>query len=112
MSSNSKITAVVFSYNRNITDKIVPKLSELNLIKDIIIVSNASDKGNENFIKSDYFFSGETIRRVIEKTSEPYLLFIIAEKKIDLDDKGVNKIIKEAVLANKKPENLFARLES
>jgi len=100
MSLDRKIATVVFSYNKNITDRIVSNLNGLNLISDIIIVSINSDEGNENIIRSDHFFSGDTIKNVIEKALTPYLFFINADKTVNIDEKGVNKIIIEAEKPN------------
>lgn len=100
MSSNKKITAAIFSLDKNITDKIVSKLSSFNQILDIIIVSKNSDESIKNSIGTDHLFSGDTIRKIIDKASTPFLFFINADKTVNIDEKGVNKFIIEAEKPN------------
>jgi hypothetical protein len=95
MDSN-KITAAIFSTNYSSTERIRSNLKEINLISDLITVS-AKDLGQENLIISDQPFSGETIRKVIEKFPTRYAMFIIGNQTIELNKQGVEKFILEAL---------------
>jgi len=94
MDSN-KITAAIFSTNYSSTERIRSNLKEINLISDLITVS-AKDLGQENLIISDQPFSGETIRKAIEKIPTRYAMFIIGSQTIELNRQGVDKFILEA----------------
>jgi GT2 family glycosyltransferase len=94
MNNNKEITAAIFSFNSDITAKIISSLSEIGLINKIIVVSNNEIKDKTiSLIKSDYPFSSETIRKVIEKTSTPYLLLINGSRQVELTNDAVNNFI-------------------
>ena len=100
MDSNNKITAAIFSFNNNITEKIISNLRETELVKEIIIISDYEIGDNISLVKSNHPFGGETIRKVIEQVSTKYLIFIIGNRVIEIKGDGVEKFISEAEKAN------------
>jgi hypothetical protein len=92
----NRITAVIFSSNYISTERILSNLKEINSISDIINVS-AKYSGQENLILSDHPFSGATIRKVIEKISTRYAMFIVGSRTIELTEQGVEIFISEAL---------------
>jgi len=100
MSSNKKITSAIFSSDKNITDKIVLNLNDISLISDTIIISNDPDRNNKNFIKLANYYSGNTIAKVIEKVSTPYLLIVSGDRMVVIDERVVKEIMKEAEKPN------------
>ncbi len=97
---SNKITAAIFSFDKNITDKILSNLREIDCVEEIIIVSTDEINSNSNTIKSTQLFSGETIRDVINKTSTKYLMLIDGNRIIELSRKAVKKFISEAEITN------------
>lgn len=94
MNNNKKITAAIFSFNSDITIKIISSLNEIRLIDKIIVVSNNEIKdGTISLIKSDYPFSSETIRQVMKKTSTPYLLMINGSRQVELTKDAVDNFV-------------------
>lgn len=97
---SNKITAAIFSFDKNITDKILSNLREIDLVEEIIIVSADEINSNSNTIKSTQLFSVETIRDVINKTSTKYLMLINGNRIVELSRKAVKKFISEAEITN------------
>ncbi len=96
MNNNQKITAAIFSFDSNITAKIISNLNEIELIDKIIVISkNEINDNTISLIKSDHPFSSDTIRKVIEKTLTPYLLFINGSKNVELTKDAVNNFISQ-----------------
>jgi len=93
MESN-KITATVFSFNNNSTDKIISNLNDVTLISDIIIVSD-EESAYKNSVLSNYPFSGETIREIVEKIQTRYALLIIENMVIDINENSLEKLLSE-----------------
>jgi len=97
MSTNKKITAVIFSFNRNVTAKIISNLNQSELFDKIIIVSSSQINDNTLcFIKSDHPFSSEAIRKVVEETSTTYLLLINTNNYVELTNVAVNNFMSES----------------
>ena len=91
-----KITAAVFTFNDSFTKRIVSNLNEIEVIKEIIIVSNDKVGKDINLIKSAYPFGSETIRKIIQQTSTKYLMFINGNKLIELNKNSVEKYLSAA----------------
>ena len=95
MKSN-KITAVVFSLDDDITKIILSDLNEIKDVEEIIVVTNYEVSNNIHSIKTDYPFSGETIRNIFNQTSTKYLILIYGNKLIHLKVNCIEKYISEA----------------
>lgn len=94
---NNKITAVIFSFNNDVTARIVSHLSEVELVDKIIVVSKDEILNKSILlIKSDYPFGGETIRKIIDATLTPYFLIIIGIREVELIEDVFVKFIAEA----------------
>ena len=98
MGTNKKITAVIFSFNNNITSRIISKLNEIEVIDKIVIVSTIDiNIDTVSLIKYKYLFAGETIGKIIERTSTPYLLLINGNKYVELTKDAVDNFISQTV---------------
>src|SRR4030066_675682 len=98
MGTNKKITAVIFSFNNNIPSRIISKLNEIEVIDKIVIVSTIDiDIDTVSLIKYRYLFAGETIGKIIERTSTPYLLLINGNKYVELTKDAVDNFISQTV---------------
>jgi len=91
MGSN-KITAVVFSSDKSLIEKTVSNLNKINLLSDIIILSDIALL-NINVIVANHFYSGETIKRIIEKVSTRYAMFIIGNRIIEINESSIEKYL-------------------
>lgn len=100
MDINNKIAAAIFSFDKKITKRIISNLKEIELVSEIIIVSDTEISDNVNFVKSADPVSGEAIKRVIEKTSTKYLMFINGSRIVKITGKAVEKFISEAQKVN------------
>ena len=87
MDINNKIAAAIFSFDKKITKRIISNLKEIELVSEIIIVSDTEISDNVNFVKSADPVSGEAIKRVIEKTSTKYLMFINGSRIVKITGK-------------------------
>jgi len=100
MDINNKIASAIFSFDKKITKRIISNLKEIELVSEIIIVSDTEISDNVNFVKSADPVSGEAIKRVIEKTSTKYLMFINGSRIVKITGKAVEKFISEAQKVN------------
>lgn len=100
MDINNKIATAIFSFDKKITKRIISNLKEIELVSEIIIVSDTEISDNVNFVKSADPVSGEAIKRVIEKTSTKYLMFINGSRIVKITGKAVEKFISEAQKVN------------
>jgi len=107
MITNKKITAVIFSFNNNITSRIISELNKIEAIDKTIFVSNTEVNDNTIYlIKSDYPFSSEVIKKVIEQSSTSYLFIIDGSRQTDLTEDSVNAFIAQA--ENKKAGLIYS----
>ena len=98
MGTNKKVTAAIFSFNSDITGRIISELDEIEMIDKIVVISKTQfDNKTICLIKSDYPFSSEAIKKVIEETITPYLLLINGSTYIELTKEAVNNFISQAV---------------
>ncbi len=93
---NRKITAVIFSYNSEITKQLVSDLTKLHLIHKIITVSKNDFKIPVTFLRTDYPFESKIINQIIEIVSTPYLLFINGNRQIEIKEETITSFITEA----------------
>ncbi len=100
MDSNNKITVAIFSFNNNITEKIISNLGETELVKEIIIISDYEIGNNISLVKSSHPFGGEMIRKVIDQASTKYLMFINGNRIIEINENGVENFISDADKTN------------
>ena len=97
MGTNKKVTVAIFSFKSDITGRIISELDEIEVIDKIVVISK-TQFGNKAIclIKSDYPFSSEAIKKVIEETITPYLLLINGSTYIELTKEAVNNFISQA----------------
>ena len=98
MDNSKKITAIIFSFDFNTTSQIASHLKDIDIIEKTIVISkNKLDDSSISFIRSDYPFNSEVIKKAIDETSNPYLLLINGSKFTVLTKDSVNKFISHAV---------------
>lgn len=98
MDTNKKITAAIFSFMSDITNRIISNLNEIELFDKIVVISKNKREVNSQFlIKSDNPFSSEAIKKVIEKTSTPYLLLINGSKYVELTKDAIDSFVSQAI---------------
>ena len=99
---NKKITAVIFSFENYITEQILSRLNEIELISETIVVSkiNFGNLDNVSIIKSNHVFSGEVINKVIIEVDTPYLLIINGSSDVNLNADTVKTFISETDKTN------------
>ena len=98
MNMKKKITASIFSFNSDFTNRIISNLNDIELFDKIIVVSKNELRVNSQFlIKSEYPFSSEAIKKVIEETSTPYLLLINGSKQVELTENTIDSLISLAI---------------
>ncbi len=97
MDTNKKITATIISFNTDITNRIISNLNEIKLFDEVVVISKSNLNDKSLFlVKSDHPFSSEAIKKVIEKTSTPYLLLLNGSKYVELTNDAANTFISEA----------------
>ncbi|MFI5236638.1 MAG: glycosyltransferase family 2 protein [Ignavibacteriales bacterium] len=95
-----KITATIFSVSEANTQNIISSIIKNELFEEIIIISNDEIRDNVNFVKSVFPFSGDTIKRVFNKVSTKYLMFINGNRIVEITKNTIEKFILEAEKAN------------
>jgi len=99
MDTNKKITAAIFSFKSDITNRIISSLNEIEIFDKIVVVSKNELEVNSQFlIKSDYPFTSEAIKKVIEEISKSHLLLINGSKFVELTKDAVTNFISEAII--------------
>lgn len=93
---DKNITTVIFSFDRHTTDAILENLKEIELISDIIIVSDKKAR-YKYLVVSDHPFAGSTLQKIIGQSSTKYLLFIYGNRIIDIEKNTIEKFISEAL---------------
>jgi hypothetical protein len=96
MDTKKNITAAIFSFETDFTNRIISNLNEIESFDKIIVVSKTELRDiTPRLIKSDYPFSSEAIKKVIEETSTPYLLLINGSKQVELTKNTFDSSISE-----------------
>jgi hypothetical protein len=98
MDTKKNITAAIFSFDTDFTNRIISNLNEIESFDKIIVVSK-TELGDitPRLIKSDYPFSSEAIKKVVEETSTPYLLLINGSKQVELTKNTFDSFISQAI---------------
>lgn len=97
MDTNKKITVAIYSFNADITNRIISKLNKIEIVDKVVVISKTQlDNETICLINSDYPFSSEAIKKVIEETITPYLLLINGSTYIELTKEAVNSFISQA----------------
>lgn len=97
MDNHQRITAAIFSFDSSITAQIISNLYVTELIDNIIIVSNRQVEVDNVFIlKSDFPFSSDVVRKIIDSTLTPYLLIVNGSGYIEFTEKTIAGLISVA----------------
>jgi len=93
-----KITAVVFSFKGDITNRILSNLSEINQIDRIFAITACEEayKDKVTVFKSDHPFSADTIRKVLMKVETTFCLFVNGSNEINVTEGNVQTFISRA----------------
>jgi hypothetical protein len=98
MGKQKKITTVIFSFDNDVTKRIISRINKIDLIGETIIVTRIEfgNTDNVSLIKSDHYFGGKVINKIIKQAETSYLLFINGNSDIDLSMEPVKTFILEA----------------
>lgn len=97
MDNHQRITAAIFSFDSSITSQIISNLYATELIDNIIVVSNRQVEVDNVFIlKSDFPFSSDVVRKIIDSTLTPYLLIVNGSGYIEFTEKTIAGLISGA----------------
>jgi hypothetical protein len=102
MANNKKITTVIFSFNNEVTNRIISRINKIDLIDKTFVISRTVVENIDDIslIKSDYPFSGETITKVANQAETKYLLMINANIDIELSADALTSFISQADKTN------------
>jgi Glycosyl transferase family 2 len=102
MVNNKKITTVIFSFNSDITKRIISRINNIGLIdKKVVISTNVVENIDDiSLIKSDYLFSGEAISEIFNQTETPYLLLINASSDVEISAESIETLISQSEKTN------------
>ncbi len=100
MDFTSKITAVIFSYYEDMTDKLIANLRKTGIKKIIIVASKAENSESEIVIKTNYPFGGEAIASIVNKISSDFFLMIDGRNQIEISEKTISVLINGISKAN------------
>lgn len=102
MNSRKKITAAIFSLSKEASLSTFQSIKDSDVIKDYIFVVDAYIPGiqSSKTIVTNFLFSGKTIKSISKKVSSEYLLLIISESFIDLNDSSLNRYLTVAEKSN------------
>jgi len=94
----NKITAAVFSFNNDITIRIISELHKIEAVEKIIVISNKElDDQTILLLKTNHPFSSEIVNRIIEETPSPYLLLVNGSMYVELTDETASNLLLQAV---------------
>jgi len=97
-----KVTAVIFSFDDEICSELISSLKRTTSIHQILVVSGES-KININadlIIESKHLFGSETLKKINNATDSTYLILIICDRKIEIEESGLSKLISYAQSTN------------
>jgi len=102
MNIEKQITVVIFSFDNDITKRIISRINEINLISKTNVVSRADIENLDDIsvIKSTHLFSGEVIKKLINETVTTYLLIVNGSNDVQLSVDAVKTYISEADKTN------------
>ena len=97
MANNKKITAVIFSYNNDVTKGIISRLNETSLIDKTLVISDGDvgKSDNTSLIKTNYYFSGDTISEFVNQGKTRYLFLINASNDVELTTDTITSFIQQ-----------------
>lgn len=94
--ANRKISAVIFSFNRKVTEQLLSDLAKINSIDKIFVVSKDKFEIPAHLYHTDHPFGSNVINQIIEIAEAPYLFFINGSQQIEITEKTIENFITEA----------------
>ncbi len=94
--SVDNITAVIFSFDINVTKEMILMLNQTKLVKEILVVAKSEMNLDAKQLQSDFPFSGELIKRIIETASSKYLMVIDGSNRIEIIKSKIERFISTA----------------
>lgn len=90
-----KVTAVIFSFDNEICSELISRLKRTTSIHQILVVSGKSKLNIDAdlIIESKHLFGSETLKKISNATDSTYLILIICDRKIEIDESSLNKLI-------------------
>jgi len=97
-----KVSAVIFSFDNEICSELISSLKRNTSIHQILVVTGESNVNiNTDLIfESENLFSSETLKKISNATDSSYLILIICDRKIDIEENGLIKLILYAQSTN------------
>jgi hypothetical protein len=97
-----KISAVIFSFDNSICSELISSLKKNNSINQILVVAGDSKLNIDAdlLIQSRYIFGAETLKKISNATDSTYLILINCDRKIEIEESGLNKLISYAKSTN------------
>lgn len=102
MDNYKDISAAIFSFDNDISKRIISRLNKIDLISKTIVVSKVEfgNLSDISVIQSNYLFSGEVINNLMRETVTTYLLIINGSGDVDLSADAVKNFISTAIKTN------------
>jgi hypothetical protein len=94
--SVDNITAVIFSFDINVTKEMILMLNQTKLVKEILVVVKSEMDLDAKQLQSDFPFSGGLIKRIIETASSKYLMVIDGSDRIEFIKSKIERFISTA----------------
>ena len=97
-----KVSALIFSFNTDICSELISGLKKATSIHQILVVSGDSKLNIEAdlLIESKNLFGSETLKKISNATDSTYLILIVCDRKIEIEESGLNKLISYAKNTN------------
>jgi hypothetical protein len=97
-----KVSTLIFSFNNDICSELISSLKKATSIHQILVVSGDSKLNMEAdlLIESKHFFSSETLKKISNASDSTYLILIICDRKIEIEESGLNELISYAKNTN------------
>lgn len=97
-----KVSAVIFSFDKGICPKLISSLKKNTSVHQILVVSGESKLNIDAdlIIESRHLFGSETLKKIINATDSTYLILIICDRKIEIEESALNKLISYAKRTN------------
>jgi hypothetical protein len=94
--SVDNITVVIFSSDINVTKEMISILNQTRLVKEILVVAKSEMNLDTKQLQSDFPFSAESIKRIIETASSKYVMVIDGSNRIEIIKNNLERLISTA----------------
>ena len=97
-----KVSAVIFSFDNEICSGLISSLKSNTSLHQILVLTGESNVNinSDLTFESENLFSSEMLKKISNAINSPYLILIICDRKIDIDERGLIKLILYAQSTN------------